>query len=76
MSEINDLYFVYIFEIICRLSVPYCYLKFGKKIYMSGEVFYVVEIFQGRGLPILFRGVELRATAQDHSSFHLFMANN
>ena len=24
----------------------------------------------------MFRGVELGATAQDHSSFHLFMANN
>ena len=45
---------------------------------MSGEFFfYVVEIFQGGGgFPILFRGVELGATAQDHSSFHLFMANN
>ena len=43
---------------------------------MSGEVSYVVEIFQGKGLPNLFRGVELGAKAQDHSSFHLFMANN
>ena len=43
---------------------------------MSGEVFYVVESFQGRGLPILFRGVEHGATPQNHSSFHLFMANN
>ena len=50
--------------------------KIWQKIYMSGEVFYVVESFQGRGLPILFRGVEFGATPQDHSSFHLFMANN
>ena len=36
---------------------------------MSGEVFYVGEIFQGKGLPNLFRGVELGAKAQDHSIY-------
>ena len=77
MSKINDLNYI-----LCTFSKLFadrvsCTVKFGKKIYMSGEVFFMLlRFFRGGGVPILFRGVELGASAQDHSSFHIFMANN